>query len=73
MEQAFVSRTGTNNRGVEFAPRMIQHIITSATFRITFSNIQCSSCSDPIQKRIRVLKCADNSKVSIPLKKMKLE
>lgn len=73
MEQAFVSRTGTNNRGVEFSPRMIKHIITNATFRIILSNINFSFCSDPIQKRISVLKCADNSKVSIPLKKMKLE
>lgn len=56
MHQAFVNRTGTNNRGVEFSPQMIKYIIQNASFKIVINDINFMSCIDPIQKRIRILK-----------------
>lgn len=52
MDDAFVNRAGTNNRGVEFSPRMLKYIIDRARFRITLANADFSCKFDPIQERI---------------------
>lgn len=75
LEDAFISRTGNNNRGVEFSNRMIKHIIKNATFRIVFDNTFTSSCSsycDPIQKCVKTIEQLKYNMES-SLKKLKVE
>ena len=47
---AFISRTGTNNRGVE----LMKYILAYASFRIILYDVDLVCC-DPIQRRIRIL------------------
>lgn len=68
MKDAFVNRIGTNNRGVEFSSHMIKYMIQNSTFKIVLNNVSISTCYDPIQKRIKLLKALNNKN-----KKMKLD
>lgn len=53
---AFTNRIGTNNRGVEYSLCMIRHMLDGASFKVVINNCNLSSCCDPIEKRIRLLK-----------------
>jgi hypothetical protein len=53
---AFVSRTGTNNRGVEYSPRLLKHLQVAPAFKLEQADVTLASGMDPIQRRIALLR-----------------
>ena len=54
-EKAFVSRTGTNNRGVEFSKDMMSYMCDNAYFKQTISGVDLSGGIDPIRRRLLMI------------------
>lgn len=54
-EKAFVSRTGTNNRGVEFSKEMMAYMCANAYLKETLTGIDLSGGIDPIRRRLLMI------------------
>lgn len=54
-EKAFVSRKGTNNRGVEFSKEMMLYMCEHAHSRTTIRGVDLSETLDPIQRRLLMI------------------
>jgi len=52
---AFISREGTNNRGVEYSSKMIKNMIANAAFKVVIDNVSLTIGLDPIARRRKLL------------------
>jgi hypothetical protein len=50
-ETAFVSKPGTNNRGVEYSKAMIKKMLAKAAFKVQIDRVSLASGMDPIERR----------------------
>lgn len=50
-QDAFVSRTGTNNRGIEYSKKMMDRMLQQPYFVITIDNVSFNTGMCPIEKR----------------------
>lgn len=54
-EKAFVSRSGTNNRGVEFSKEMMAYMCTHAYFTEILREVDLTGGIDPIRRRLLMI------------------
>jgi hypothetical protein len=49
--EAFVSKPGTNNRGVEYSRSMITNMLERAAFKVQIDRVSLTNGMDPIDRR----------------------
>jgi len=54
--EAFLTRTGENNRGVEYSRKMVREILANKYFSIELNNVKLTEGLGPVQRRRELLK-----------------